>query len=79
MKKINLLASLKSQKKGVGSGVGLRSISQRYGTYPHQMSRIPNTAFQSDLCQDPRISYDPSVCKHENYHTYSDPDPWTYH
>jgi hypothetical protein len=41
-----LFASLKSMKKGVGSGVGpgSGSISQRYGSEPHKISRISNTA-----------------------------------
>jgi hypothetical protein len=40
------LASLKSMKKGVGSGVGSGSISQRYGSGdpdPHQNVTDPNT------------------------------------
>jgi hypothetical protein len=38
-KKKYFFASLKSLKKGIGSGVGSRSISQRYGSTdqdPHQ-------------------------------------------
>jgi len=44
MKKILFLASLKSVKKGVGSGVRSGSISQRYGSGdpdPHQIVTDP--------------------------------------
>ncbi len=51
------LASLKSLKKGVGSGVEFESISERYGSpdpdpNPHQnvtMLRIPNTVFKNEV------------------------------
>jgi hypothetical protein len=51
MKKISFFASLKSMKKGVGSGVGSGSISHRYGsgdpdprqnfTDPEHWSQLP--------------------------------------
>jgi hypothetical protein len=54
MKKINLFASLNSLKKGVGSGAGSRSTSQRYGSgypEPHQNVTDPQHCFDNSVMQ----------------------------
>ncbi len=70
----NFFASLKSLKKGVGSGVGSGSISLRYRTDPRirmriKMSRIPNTdILQGNLCIMSNCD------QHSVVEFYADPD-----
>jgi hypothetical protein len=52
MRRKNFFASLKSMKKGVGSGVGSGSISQRFGSGdpdPHQNVEDPQRGLLANI------------------------------